>query len=643
MGMLAAVAAAAVLFGTGPAPEPPSPETTDAIPVPPASYTTTAPSEPFVSRLAGAWYPTWFPGEGTFVGVAVRPDGVVLAVAGPGQGATTSTVWGSSDGSAWTFRQLVEGVVTDLAQVPGGVVAVGYEPTGGTGLGVRPARPTAWVDAGSGFEEVRLPGDGGGVVAAVTTTPTGVVAVGWRGSVSPFAPSGSPEVLGGRPLAWWSPDGLTWTEVDVDADWPAGMYAVAASSAGVVVAGGESGGRAALWESTDGGHTWRLVNQPDTIWPIGHAFTSVASVGETMVAVSGVGGADPPRTSLWRRSRSGWERVRPEGLSEYVSRFLGRVVGVGDEVVGFDLGSYERKGRMWASPDAVEWVDIPVVDPCEGCEPSPVPYPPLQVSVATPDLLGGSASGQPVLWTRTSADIALPRIEGGWVQLGFVPNRHGSVAFWSPELAAVSEPAGVKVFVGGEEVDADWGGIVPAFLTDGRPSADGWLTVGWSEGHGTVVWQSDDGFRWEPLAQAPDQLNLVTRPGADPLVVGIGVEALSPEVQVLDLADQPGRPTYLIGAEAFAGGVIVFGPESTVTVGVDLELPFDLAPTGLAAVGDRLVIAGIATQDGIRLPNTRVFVFDGSGRLLTERSDLPFAPWTVSRVGDVVTASSVFS
>ncbi len=631
MAAVAAVAGGAVLFGTTPPAEQAAPGRSAEIPPPDASFTTT--DLPFVSELAGDWRPTWLPGEGTFVGVVNRPDGTVLAVATSTRGVPTSTVWASPDGRTWSIRDTLGGVVTALTGLPDLIVAVGYDTVDVSGG--RRVRPVAWIDDGSGFGRVELPTEVEGVAASVTPTATGVAAVGWRTAAVPTGRVPPPAL---EALAWWSPGGVTWTEVPVDAAFPAGMYTVAATS-GLAVAGGDSGGRATLWESADGGQTWHAVDQPATVWPTGYAFTSLAPLPDGMVASSGIRGSDPPRTSLWRRTSEGWERMQPEGMSEYLSRFLGRVATAGDEVAGFDLGSFERRGRLWASPDGVEWTEIEVVDPCGACDPQV--YPRFQVTVATPDLLGGSVFGQPVLWTRTGADVAVGVTEPGWAALDVELGDGASVAYWSPELTVMTGHGGAKVLLGGEEVTPDWGGIAPAYLDEVVVADGGWLVTGWSEGGG-MVWRSVDGVVWEPVARGSDQVGLVSGPGgAEPIVVGIDVEALVPDVEVIDLADQPDHPTYLIGVETFAGGVVVFGPENVVTRGIDLDLPPDLIPTGVARVGDRLVVAGFPIQGGLASTRPRVFLLDAAGRIVAGRDDLPLSPWTLTRVGDLVAASGL--
>jgi hypothetical protein len=210
----------------------------------------------WTTLASGAGAP--FPGglDGGRVALLVGPAGLVAI--GPydvcDSQCPAAQVWSSVDGSAWTkhdevpFGTILEGVTAG----PKGIIAIGSR-----GL----EKNEMWYSAtGELWRTVDLSGaefaDSG--IASVGAVPDGFVAVGGIGLVAP-----PPGVIGdtfGKPAAWWSADGLTWTRASVQ---EAGLNTapftwVVAWPYGLTVEQGNAG----QWMSEDG-RSWKPAPDDD--------------------------------------------------------------------------------------------------------------------------------------------------------------------------------------------------------------------------------------------------------------------------------------------------------------------------------------------------------------------------------------------
>jgi hypothetical protein len=216
-----------------------------------------SPLPAWISRDGRSWVslPDGTFGSPVSAFAAPCPDGVVVAT----QSYSGDTmVWHSTDGVTWTSSAAAPmrlnqpsdlagnatGVVAILAEAPYGLV---FSPDG-----------VAW-------ESVVLPGGPAASVQAVAAFGSGFVAVGESGS-------GATGDL--QPLAWWSPDGRTWTLASVQSRRGDGFIAVSAASAGLVAESHDAGvpGTTRFWTSSDG-RSWK-VSSAD---PLGTVTVGVGS------------------------------------------------------------------------------------------------------------------------------------------------------------------------------------------------------------------------------------------------------------------------------------------------------------------------------------------------------------------------------
>ncbi len=637
--LAAALAGVAVLLGTPPPVEGPDGQT-ERLPPPLASFTTTTTEGSYVPRLAGRWVPTWFPGEGRFAAVSRLPGGGWVLAQVSNRGGTSTTLWRSPDGAEWQILTELDGIVTGLAAAPGDVlVAVGAVVEGDLFREALATTPTVWVLDRGPARAVHPPG-GPGVVAAVTATPEGLVAVGWKGRAQMWpelSPTSDPV---NEPAAWWSTDGTRWEAAEIDTGGLVGgaMVSVAAGTE-LMVAGGTGSGSARLWESADGGRSWRSVDQADRVWPAGQVFRSVAAAGDDVVAVSGTLDPDTPRSTLWRRGSDGWEWAEPEGINE---RLVAKVAAAGDELVAFSGAAFDTSSRLWASPDATTWKEITLPDPCGRCPLADLYGSSLQIGTVGDDLVGGSVTGQPVLWSRHTARAQVPVSTPGWERMepaltGAVPP---FVVYYSEPLT-VFQGRGVRILVDGEPMQPAWGAATPQQVDHVEPVAGGWYLSGWADG-GPAVWWSGDGVTWRVVAEAREPVSplVVVAGDAGAAVVGIGAVAVDSDLDVVDLTAVDEGLEYVMAAVPWNGGILAVagGARFRQLVAVGTKPPAleeGLGVVGFARVGDRLVL-GVEEEDG----DARVLVYDEAGTRLADVG-VPFSPWSLTEVGGLVVAEGV--
>ena len=182
------------------------------------------------------------PQAGIFDAAAGRAGTVAIGYADDGN----ARVWRSTDGRTWQRTELDRGssaVLLRLATIetsPAGFVIVGWAVdtetsraraaawTSPDGVAWTRAEDTADMDVGLCFEESDGPSCGG--MTGVVATPSGFVAVG-----SDHARAAGTEP--GRPAAWTSPDGLTWTQANTGLDFVGALSDVEVGGSGLIAVG----------------------------------------------------------------------------------------------------------------------------------------------------------------------------------------------------------------------------------------------------------------------------------------------------------------------------------------------------------------------------------------------------------------------
>jgi hypothetical protein len=231
-------------------------------------------------------------------------------------------VWRSMDGRTWQRAELDAGSSTvqfrleAIETSPTGFVIVGRAVdvdtsraraaawTSPDGVTWTRAADTADMDVGSCFEESGGPSCGGmtGVVAA----PSGFVAVG-----SDHARAVGTEP--GRPAAWTSPDGLTWTQANAGLDFVGALSDVEVGASGLVAVGSicppdcHSPLAGAVAATSADGSTWRFNKVDGAV-----GGQQLASVGGQVFALGVLNRDTEPfaELELWRSADGvAWQRV----------------------------------------------------------------------------------------------------------------------------------------------------------------------------------------------------------------------------------------------------------------------------------------------------------------------------------------------
>lgn len=228
---------------------------------------------------------------------------------GAGIGTTRSAVWRSTDARVWERvpagpdEALVSSLMTRVVSTPGGLLAIGQEPTTGAGIAWTSPDGTTWqrIPATSGLSD---PGKTSFQAAAVT--PHGIFI------------AGSVRVGEARQAALWrSLDAVTWQRVSSPSfsTSPAQEITAVVTFAGTLVAGGaatENGtDAAAVWTSPDG-VTWTRVPHDEATFggAGGDSVTLMLVVGDGILALgrSSPGRLDPD-AAVWTSSdATSWRR-----------------------------------------------------------------------------------------------------------------------------------------------------------------------------------------------------------------------------------------------------------------------------------------------------------------------------------------------
>ncbi len=616
--LLVAVAAAVVLFGTGPGDAPPEfPPPSDPLP----TFTTT-------TVVVDEWIPSWLPGTGDLVAVAETADG---AVAVQRSSFDETVIWRERDG-VWVREITLRGVAVDVAGSGLGVAAVGIMPGTGPGAAELEGRPTAWWSGERMWRPVALPGSEVGMAAAVTATTDGFVAVGWAGSVSLdgyeadlLRPRGATSAL-----AWTSSDGTEWIPAEVEGAAPGAMLAVTEAGARLL-AGGRMGGRARLWESTDGGRTWSLVEETDTTWPVAFSFVSVAVLPDATMAVAARVG-DQPQSAMWREGERGWGPVDPEGI---IDTLVARLDVVDGRLFAFATAGFERSGRVWVSDDGDRWSAPSMGTPCPGgCGPF-VPGAAAQfraaASTGSEVVVVGGAAGQPVLWAPVPrVRLAYP-LGTDWRRLELDLRPGERIVGMSGDVAVVSGERGTVTLVDGGRQPTEWGeaGVVPWFA---RRIDGTWWATGWMPGGGVGVWTGEDGLEWRLVAVSTeaDRPPVILPGDGEVWVVGIGFEVVDPATPVRIFESGPEAQT----ATVFAGELVTAGydPEGTprLQIGDDLvALPEGTVPIFLDVLQGRLVVGAVTEE------TSRILLLDVDGSIVAD-VEPALRPWQLRRVGELL-------
>jgi hypothetical protein len=243
--------------------------------------------------------------------VVVAGPGLVAVGGDCSHGDRDAAVWVSANGLAWSrvahdaavFGGGDEQGMESVALGPAGLVAVGYDYSGGDW------DAAVWVSADGltwsrvAHDEAVFGGADNQEMWSVAASPAGVVAVGYDDS------GGDRDAA-----VWVSADGLTWSRVAHDATVFGGadgqeMASVVITAAGPVAVGDdEAGGNwdAAVWVSADGLAWSRVPHNRRVFGGAGNQSMWAATVaGSTVVAVGETGGGDDWDAAVWLRRSAG--------------------------------------------------------------------------------------------------------------------------------------------------------------------------------------------------------------------------------------------------------------------------------------------------------------------------------------------------
>ena len=282
-----------------------------------------------------------------------------------------AAVWTSPDGLAWSrvphdeavFGGAGTQVVYALAPTPAGLVAVGYDSSGGDGNGAVWTSPDGLAWSRVPHDEAVFGGADDQEIWDVSIGGPGLVAVGFDAS------GGDPDAA-----VWISADGLAWTRVPHDEVILGGggdqwMYVVVAGGPGLVGVGTDGSGGdwdAAVWTSTDG-ITWTRVPHDEAVFGGNddQEMWDAWAGGPGLVAVGRDYSGGDSDAAVW---------ISPDGLAwsraphdEVVFGGVGRqhmaaIVATGSNlvVVGLDeTAEGDADAVVWVSPDGLTWSRVP--------------------------------------------------------------------------------------------------------------------------------------------------------------------------------------------------------------------------------------------------------------------------------------------
>ena len=379
----------------------------------------------------------------------------VLIAAGCGGTATpASSVTSSAVPSAPAGSPSSPAVTPAVSAIP--IPTVSPTPYG-------PLTPTPAPTAAAGWRSFPLKGDllaHSNTIERVIWFKGAWIAVGFAGGEG-----------GGPAGAWWSTDGRRWTAARIDGPAPqcrlygcdsVVMAAVTLFKDHLVAVGSR------VWISRDG-RTWDAV--PITSSLKGGELLDVVSAGDRLVAV----GTQAGSAAAWT-SADGERWVRSSSTASFRDRVMSNVTVVGDELVAIGCRSHNVGGPIaaWASRDGRTWTSI--------AKPRLLGATPVEDASRS----GIASDGPSSAWAVAVPGALVVATRGGWFVrcLGLDPG--------------VAIPGGYVV-------------------------AEGWLQSDEPDGGG--VWATSDGSAWETLVP--------------PVVAEVEALAASPDEVLVILLDRP--------------------------------------------------------------------------------------------------------
>ena len=461
------------------------------------------------------WSQRFFPGDGTFTGLAASPSGAVAAVGQrqvPGQGAFVWVL--DSLGEAWTERSLEAGdraVVRDVAVFEDGFVVGGavVEPGSGT------STPTLWFGRpfGTDFTVRDQPFPGPGRVDGVRIIGGELFVFGQAGGAfSDNLDRGSARfgrVFVSRQRVWEdiTPPGFSVIVTDL-----------VATDDGLLAVGGDADGPA-VWRREESEARWQRlfvgggengVITDITAHPAG-GFVATARFNDDRESV---------RTVVLH----GLERGRWTALGSPLRRDVGWIEPVANGVVGgaFDtLGGVASSGRLWTFGFATGWDFVEVARVWWE------PRWPTTLRGYTHPYVYGSAAGQPAMWQADAASeyaATIPLvIDRRWRLVGQVPASGAVVDTGSHLFALGSTVSPASLWF--STVGSAWREIAldPGFVLGGvGESTDGALVWGQTEVGGVVYDIADDGSRWAVRSLDGLEVRHVSDVGGDRVILADG-------------------------------------------------------------------------------------------------------------------------
>jgi hypothetical protein len=266
----------------------------------------------------------------------------------------------SVDGQTWRQQPLSGpgAASVSLAAGPAGIVAVGGHDAEhlGSWFSADGLKFTARVDAFG-----RPSGTNTLTVTGVVATTGGWVAVGREDPACNHNCGLDPV----RARVWTSTNGLDWAPVDGEAALAGGAITDVTSTGSGFVAVGSRGTRAAVWTSADGS-TWRSAPDAAVLHPRPGAdpalwtqMTSVAVSHGILVAVGtdGNGGAHGPTARAWWSTDGlAWTEATGERFEGFTSGQDAAVTGTRDGfIAAYPVGDPTCSSGLWQSGDGSAW------------------------------------------------------------------------------------------------------------------------------------------------------------------------------------------------------------------------------------------------------------------------------------------------
>ena len=572
------------------------------------------------------WNQSFFPGAGTFTGVAVSGHGTVAV--GRRAMSDDAFVWtaGPAGGGEWRERVIEAGseaVVLDVVAYLDGFVIGGAltEP----GLGT--SSPALWYGtAESDFAVMDHPFEGPGRIDAVRVIGGDLVVLGQASG--PFADNLTPgtarfgRVLVGRPGAWEdvTPDGFSVIVTEV-----------IGTARGWLAVGGDAAG-AAIWWRSDPATEWADVT-PDG-FERGVVTDVVSHPDGGFAAVARTWDSDgTPRSHLLRADGPGGWVAEGEPLRRdvgWIEPVPGGVIGG-----GFDsIGTATDSNALWTFAFGGSWEFVHVT------EARPPGRWPTSLRSSSAGVIAGTAAGQPVLWTDGSGSpLPVPEAfvtDPVWEAVGALPGSEFRLVDTGVHLFAVRpaiDPRSVWIATDG----SDWSRVEvdPWFVLSGfGETSDGPVLWGTSGPEGIVYDIADDGSRWAIRRLPRMTISHVGERDGTLLIFGTGPDGPvrlehtrdGSEARSVPLDDLPSlmieHGELLIGVEYArpADGLRLSRDQGETWVGIDVPVFTIGASAGRLVIvtaepDQRILVLDEATPDVIEVPRPSELVFGSDSGL----------------------------